>query len=288
MARCKRTSRDAVEGEQCPRKTIRLPERSAEDDLSAEAKQEEEEAMRNGPFTNYTSESDGTENSSVAAVESVEIDGGSGSDKSPQYTDPTIYSSPTNSTATLASATDDWSVNSTDHKDSSSPSGHAQNVKTTELGGIPPSEGPYYINLSGSGYVEIRVPGDRLVWGDESGEETGQRNIEVTGKNKNVQCKVTQRVYGADGEHSESVWWRTMAGMYIWWWACTITYRCVGCARTYWACPGWACPLFFLGMPTICFGVLICLPTPNPLTCVCSDNSFSRNQQEEEEFRCLV
>ena len=98
----------------------------------------------------------------------------------------------------------------------------------TEAGGnVSPPEmtDPFYIQLNGIGYVEIRVPVDRLRWGEESGEEPGEPNIEVTGET-NVQCKVTQRVYGADGEHSLAEWMTSVAGMYIWWWACTIVCGC--------------------------------------------------------------
>ena len=98
----------------------------------------------------------------------------------------------------------------------------------------PPSGGPYYIHLSGSGYVEFSVPQDRLVWeeeesGSEAEDETGNRRIDVTGESK-LECQVTQQVYNASGELNENKWSRKLGGMYNWWWwACTIAYRYLRC-----------------------------------------------------------
>ena len=241
MARCKQTTRNAYEGGKSPRKTIRLPTRPAADDVSAEAKQQEEGTKikllpgYTSSDTEYSSDFD-NENSS-----SRKDGGGSETTVSPQYRPLPESSSPSSSDCgkTIASEQDDWSVASSDIQVSTSPAGHAghaqKSVIATEPGGnrSPPSDGPYYIHLSGSGFVEIRVvPQDRLVWEEESGEETEDatgRKIEVTGETK-LECQVTQQVYHANGEHTERNWTRTLGGMCNWWWwACTIAYRCLRC-----------------------------------------------------------
>jgi hypothetical protein len=235
MARTKQTTRP--EGGRSPRKTIRLERRPAADDVSSEAKQEEEGTRKGLLGLSYSSSE--TEDSGDGDNSSSGKDGGgSESTGSPDYLPSKPYPSPNNSedASTVASATDDWSLNSTDTQVSTGPAGHAQkSVLATEPGGnvSPPSDGPYYINLSGAGFVEIRVPQDRLVWEDDSGEETenatAQRKMDVTGETT-LECQVTQQVYDANGEHYENKWTRKLGGMYNWWWwACTIAYRCLRC-----------------------------------------------------------
>jgi hypothetical protein len=238
MARCKQTTRP--EGGRSPRKTIHLEPRPVADDVSSEAKQQEE-GMRERllPAGYTTSGSDGEEEHLCVSTASKGSAGESEStDGSPQYSAPKEVSSPSSSECgkTVASVTDDWSGNTTDIEDTKGSAGHAQkSVIATEPGRnvSPPSGGPYYIQLSGSGYVEISVPQDRLVWEEESGEETedatGKRKIQVTGETS-LDCLVTQQVYDANGAHYEQKWPRPLGGMCNWWWwTCTIAYRCIRC-----------------------------------------------------------
>ena len=109
-------------------------------------------------------------------------------------------------------------------RQSSGPGGHAQEPKksatATESGGgtgSAPPNGPYYINLPGSGYVEVEVPADRLKWEEKSAKETGDissiRNIAVKGQTGLV-CQITQQVFNGTGAMLSEKWTRKLKGMY--------------------------------------------------------------------------